>query len=149
MANSVDEMQSKKAFFAWLAQRHPELLRAAIRQAKREGAIEPFGFGVGQTETEAEKPAGETEKAWYERLLDTVTETAGKILPVYYQSKAQRELIELNLERAKQGLPPIESTQVAPTIRTQVGIDPAVMNMLVFGGLGLAVFLMAQRKGRR
>lgn len=158
-----EELQAQKAYFAWLAQNNPNVLRAAIKEAKKKGAIEPFGFsaaphpwsfGFGQSNggeamaTAMSKPAGESEKAWYETLLDTVTETAGKILPIYYQSKAQKELIELNADRAKQGLPPIDSSQVAPTIRTQVGMDPAMLNMLVLGGVGIAIFMAMGRKRR-
>lgn len=73
------------------------------------------------------------------------------ILPSYYQFKAQQDLIELNLERAKHGQSPIDSSYIAPTVK--VGASTDIQRMLTFGLIGAfglaALNIFMRSKSRR
>ena len=54
-----------------------------------------------------------------------------------------QKLLELNIQRAAAGLPPITAASVAPTIN--VGLDAQIKNMLMIGGIAV-IALMALKK---
>ena len=57
----------------------------------------------------------------------------------------QRRLLNVQLERARQGLPPLAASEYG--VGVSVGIDPATRNMLLIGGVALvAVLLLARRR---
>ncbi len=57
----------------------------------------------------------------------------------------QQQILQANIDRAKQGLPPINTGALAPTYN--VGLTPELKNMLIVGGIVLAVILL-MKKGR-
>lgn len=84
--------------------------------------------------------------------LDSINSLAGKIgslVGTVTAADAQRQLIDLNLERAKRGLAPISASAVAPQMN--VGIAPDVKNLLVYGALGIGGAMLVSRflKSRR
>lgn len=57
----------------------------------------------------------------------------------------QRRLLNVQLERARQGLPPLAASEYG--VGVSVGIDPVTRNMLLIGGVALvAVLLLARRR---
>lgn len=56
----------------------------------------------------------------------------------------QQQLLEVNVERAKQGLPPISASEIAPTVN--VGISPEIKQLLIMGGVGLLLLFLLTRK---
>ena len=119
-----------QAFMAWVRREHPILFRAAEKQASK--------AGLGQVEA---KTAGTGLTIW-QRLVNTVTDIA----PQYLQYQAQKDLLEVQLQRASQGLPPLDPTSYAPAV--QVSIDPVQAQLaaeaawdrakpFVFGSLAL------------
>lgn len=132
-------------FFKWLDKTAPELSKAARAIVfPPKTSINPLSivlstgaFGLGQ-DTTADTTA---EQSIWDRLSSTIE----KLLPFYAQYKQQRELIKLNIERAKQGLPPIEAEQIAPQVR--VGLTSDTQRLLLFGVIGvIGVLLLATRK---
>jgi hypothetical protein len=130
-------------FFKWLDKTAPELSKAARANVfPPKTSINPLSivlstgtFGLGQ-DTTAEPS-----------IWDKLTNTIEKLLPVYAQYKQQRELIKLNIERAKQGLAPIEAEQIAPQVR--VGLTSDTQRLLLFGVLGvLGIGLIMSMKRR-
>lgn len=57
----------------------------------------------------------------------------------------QRRIINAQLERARQGLPPLQPSEYAPAIN--VGLSPQTRNLLIYGGIALAVVLLLRRRG--
>jgi len=88
---------------------------------------------LGQTETTT---APVVQKAWYEKVLDTFQQA----VPIAAQAYTQKELLQLNMQRAKQGLPPIDTTQYSPAV--QVTTDPAMKNIMLIGLGILAVAVL-------
>lgn len=82
--------------------------------------------------------------SWGQDILNFFKET----LPVYYQSRAQKDLIELNLRRAEQGLDPIDTGTIAPQVNVGVSSDMMQLGYIAVGGLVL-VGLFSAFKARR
>lgn len=73
--------------------------------------------------------------------MDSVTSFAKQIAPIYSQVALLRE----QSKRRAAGLPPLDPSQIAPTLRVQAGVDPGVMNMgkiALYGGLGIGAALL-------
>ena len=49
------------------------------------------------------------------------------------------------LERARQGLPPLQPSEYAPAIN--VGLSPQTRNLLIYGGIALVAVLLLRRRG--
>jgi len=79
-------------------------------------------------------------------------EAGGVLKDIYVtatQADAQRQIIDLNAERARRGLPPLSAEYVSPQVN--VGMSPATRTLVTYGAIGLAaVYLLPQlMKGRR
>jgi hypothetical protein len=57
----------------------------------------------------------------------------------------QRRILNAQLERARQGLPPLQSSEYAPAIN--VGLSPQTRNLLIYGGIALVAVLLLRRRG--
>jgi hypothetical protein len=79
-------------------------------------------------------------------LFAQFTDILKQALPAYQQVKILRE----QEKRRAAGLPPLETEQLAPTVRVQAGLDPQLVKMLMFGGLavGGALLFMGLTKRR-
>ncbi len=81
---------------------------------------------------------------WGNAILSTIKST----VPAFLQVKTQNDLMNINIKRAEQGLPPIDSSSLAPTVN--VGVSPGVTQMgyIAIGGLMLfgLVSMMKKRK---
>ena len=131
------EHLARAQFVTWLQDKHPELLTAVLTKSE-----------LGQVK-EAPK------KSLWDKIIDGVT----AIGPAYLQYEAQRKMLKLNIDRAKQGLPPLDPDVygAVPTIRTEVDISPEMagqlkagimgigMNTLLLIGAGLAVFMLMRK----
>jgi len=68
------------------------------------------------------------------------------LAPAYLQFRNQKKIMAMQLQRAKQGLPPLNVEQLAPTVRVQAGLSPDIKRfilpaMALIGGLGLFLVL--------
>lgn len=90
-------------------------------------------------------------------ILDSIVGIIGKAVkaaPAIFQTKAQINLIKVNLARAKRGLPPIDTSVVTPTVRVQTELSPEVTRkiitagkaglnkVLIWSGIGAAALVM-------
>lgn len=73
-----------------------------------------------------------TGENWYDALA--------RLLPVLASTYQQKQLLQVQVDRARQGLPPLDVTQYAGGV--QVGMSPELQRMLLWGG-GLALGLLA------
>lgn len=154
-------------FAAWLKEKMPDVFavaeEAAINQSQRLKAIQAGVGSNGQlggfmdffsapieTVKEATTATTTAVKSTWEKLLDGAI--AGGTAYLTYQN--QKDMLALNIERAKAGLPPVDSATTAPVIRTQVDLDPQLAqdlasnvgssinrNMMIFGGLAIAALI--------
>jgi len=145
--------QARLQFVTWLRKTHPEIYRAAMasteawrrKSAARTGNAATLE-GLGQTT----KGGAVEEQSFWQKLGGTLT-TIGT---TYLTYKTQKDAMEINLGRAEQGLPPIDTSYAAPVVRTQIEISPeiaarlqetggeAMRKMMMFGGLALAAVVV-------
>lgn len=100
-----------------------------------------YGLGavdvtVGTTDTAAQVASDPT-------VFDKFLSTLKEMVPAYANYQLTRDLYSLNMERAKQGLPPIDAAAVSPQVN--VGLAPQTQQLLVVGGLGLLAVLLLTR----
>jgi hypothetical protein len=77
-----------------------------------------------------------------ESWIDTLT----KLVPALTMTVQQVQLMQLNIERAKNGLPPIDIASYSG-IGVNVGISPATRNLIIYGGIALvAVFFLTRSR---
>lgn len=76
-------------------------------------------------------------------VLDKLALNLDKILASVLTYKQSEKILDINLERAKQGLPPIDAGSVAPTVN--IGVSNSVTNLLLIG-LAVAGFLYLVKK---
>lgn len=121
-------------FSEWLRKNYPEIYENVIITMPEafipEFALSGFRMsGVGIVE-------GEPVTDWAKSISDTIA----SLLPTYAQYRLQKDLINLNIKRAEQGLPPVSSMDMAPQVN--VGVSSNVENIAkvaVFGVLGLGL----------
>jgi len=88
--------------------------------------------------------------AWYSDILDFAKEA----VPAYLAYDAQKDLMDLNMERAQQGLDPIDPGLTAPQIRVVHDLPPETRgiidqfkmggNVLMWAALGLGAFFVVR-----
>jgi len=66
-----------------------------------------------------------------------------RILPTIIATDAQRRILQVQLERARAGLAPLDVAGYGAAV--QVGIDPATRNALLLGAAALAAVLLLRR----
>jgi hypothetical protein len=71
-------------------------------------------------------------------------DTLQKLVPALTMTVQQVQLMQLNIERAKGGLPPIDIASYSG-IGVNFGLSPETKNLLIYGGIALvAVFFLTR-----
>ena len=141
------QAKARLQFVDWLKELNPSFAEAVIQYAEQKtgGISAP---GLGQIVGPPESGGG----SFWEKIV----EGAASLGITYLTLKNQRDAMQINLDRAQVGLPPIDVATSAPVIRTQVDIDPELaaklasnvgssintgMLWLAAGGVALFFFL--------
>lgn len=75
-------------------------------------------------------------------------DTLARAIPLLAATVQQKQLLDVQVQRAKAGLPPLNVSQYAAG--AQVGLSPDTKQFLMIGGIALAaVFLLPQLLGAR
>ncbi len=129
--------RNRQAFVTWVKNWAPDIYAAAKFKADQEELTDGT---LGQL-------AG-----WWESFSTSVTDLGGK----YLQFQTQKEILDAQLERMKQGLPPLQTSEYAPTIAikpdagTTAEITGAIGagfgRMLPFIAIGGVAFILLMRK---
>lgn len=93
-----------------------------------------------------------TQPAATMKLVDMLSQAAN----VFLSAKQQKDLQKLNLERARQGLPPLDTAAYAeasaPVMKVQGGVDAGTRKIIwsvglgTLGLLGLGLFIMSGKR---
>lgn len=160
------QIRAAMQFTAWLQKYSPELHAALMERVGEPpaagalgqlaeswdmlGQIDPFG-GVGAP---TETTTGNGQWDWAKELLSSGIEAAKTIVPQVLQYKTQQQILDMNVERAKAGLPPIDPGVIAPQVKVIHDVAPefrpAILaaggmgNMLLWGGLALGAFMLVR-----
>lgn len=83
---------------------------------------------------------------WYENFLNTVASVAGQYLTL----EQQKEFAEIQTERMRQGLPPLDVSQYAPGV--QVGVSQStertILTVAAIGAAGAIAYALLSRPSR-
>lgn len=122
-------------FMDWLKTDQPEIYADLVRK------LETGEVGA----TTAQTTATATQPLWQRIVsgLSTLTATVAG-------AQAQKRILDLNIQRASQGLPPVDAASMAPVVRTEVAITPEMAadlragasKALIYGGIAAAGLLL-------
>jgi hypothetical protein len=110
-----DQRKARLQFATWVKQRDPALYARAIEAAKSASPEAVSGLGLASD--------------FWTKFTDGLTQLATASIAL----KSQKAILDTNIARAQQGLPPIDMSAGAPVIRTQIGVDPATAARLQEG----------------
>lgn len=137
----VGPEKARLMFATWVKKRHPALYEKAFKETV---ATEVSGIGEAQ----------ETGKSFWQKVTESLTSLGTG----YLTYKNQKDMLELNIKRAEQGLPPLDAGATAPVVRTQIDVEPEIADRLsagigaglqkslLIGGAALAAILLLKKK---
>lgn len=71
-----------------------------------------------------------------------------RLLPTIAATYQQKQLLDVQVERARNGLAPLDASQYAPGVK--VGLSPEVQKLMMWGGIAaLAIFAVMAMQRRR
>lgn len=135
-------MNSKQAFIEWVKNNDPFIYNLAVGRykAKQSGLSGTADF------------------------FSSLTDTIKNVVPAVMNYRQQNKIMDVQIQRAKQGLPPLETSQYAPVIKVETAITPESeaaakrigvdlvkqgvgdMKPIFFGGLALMAFLFYKNR---
>lgn len=124
---------TQQQFVNWLRVNEP-----IVFQSAKNAANNAVGLSAADT----------AEGNWW----DSFVGAAKQLVPVIVQAKSQKKILDVQLRRAQQGLPPLDAGQIAPTVRVQAGLTPSMKKILIPSlaiGAGLLFYFMMGRKKRK
>lgn len=69
-----------------------------------------------------------------------------RVLTTVVATEQQRQILQIQVERAKKGLPPIDSSQFG--VGVNVGLSPETLKIASIGGIAiLAILFLTRKKG--
>lgn len=156
------QIRAKLQFLANVKDKYPQLYRAALTKP---GSVGLSGLGTTVEEMIAAQNAGtdfpnplntatssastDTAVPWYTNILNSAIDTIKQLTPVYVGTQQAKTCIQVNAERAKSGLSPIDCASGGLAPQVSVGVSPDV-KMMMYIGLGIgAVYLLMRGLRKR
>lgn len=136
---------NREKFVAWLQEFSPGIAIAAAKHA--DAATQ--AAGLGQVTTTVSEPAA---TGWFDSFMTK----AGELGSQFLAYRTQKQILDIQIERAEAGLPPLETSQLAPTIKVETtpeatrqitsaigtGLKTLATPLLIAAaGIGLLLFL--------
>lgn len=149
MMNLPGNPRGMRGFFAWLDATQPTIGRAVRANLKRPGTLGALGISAPSEITTTQAPVAPSVA---DRIKDIVLGVSQAYL-TYEQTQAQKKVMDLQLQRARAGLPPADINMeqyglTGPSV--SVGLSSTTRTMLLYGGVGLAaVYLLPKLIGKR
>jgi len=151
-------MASKKvkaytSFVRYVRTNYPSLYSAAVAKNSRiiGGTRGLNGLGITVDEMLVEQNAFAEPKTeqWYESILGSLTDTIKNLAPAYVGVQQAKTCIDINAQRAKAGLSPLncDAAGLMPQAQVNVGISKEIQ-MLAFVALGIGALYMFTQKVR-
>jgi hypothetical protein len=128
-------------FMVWLRRAHPRMHGNVVARMSDQLA----GLGLSPPTSVPEVAAAADKPGMAQQILSTVKELVQVGLPLYQQDK----IFKLQLRRAEQNLPPLDTSALADASAIRVGVDGATRNtgLMIAGavGLGLVGYALLRR----
>lgn len=130
----IHPLQARSNYLNWMRRNHPQYYGAVMNYAARNAPLT-----LGDTASEQSNPTSVANQSWWEKVVDGAT----KLGTAYLGYKQQRDLNKINLERAKLGQDPLETSDYQTGIN--VGLSPSTRDLLLYAGLGLIGVLLVKK----
>lgn len=139
-----------KGFFLWLQSHNPRLYAVAMP-----GIRSPSLSGLGLTADAAQIPVAAQETG---AVKPSITDRIREILAVAAQTyltaqqvKAQQKVLDMQLQRAQSGLPPLDIDMAAygAVPSAQVGLSADTRSLLMWGAAALAAVYLVPKFFKR
>lgn len=102
----------------------------------------PFGMDVAQSQAiESFAPGATKIIAENQTPGESWIDTAQKILTGLVMTEQQRQLMQLNIERARQGLPPIDINRYSG-VGVNVGLSQGTQQLVLYLALGAGALIL-------
>jgi len=108
------------------------------------GQADPYPYSAYQPVIEQTAPGMTKVINQQSQPGESWIDTAQRALTMLVMTNTQRQLMQINLERARQGLPPISAAQAGLSVGVEVGAE--TKQLLIFGGLALLAVLALSRR---
>lgn len=135
--NKAKTIRHRQAFINWVKNWAPGLY---VRAKKKADLVEATEGTLGQL------------GGWWDTFQESITDLGGK----YLQFRTQKEILEAQLERMRAGLPPLQTSEYAPTIAIKPdpgttreitgAIGAGLGRMLPFIAIGGVALLVMMRR---
>lgn len=133
----------KQGFLLWLKATQPKVYQQVA--AHLQGGLQGFG------DVAADASTGAASSSWTDTLKSLVN-TYAQVYLTKSQLDLQKKATNLQLQRAAQGLAPLDIDTSSFTPKAQVGLDSGTSNLVKYGMIGAAVlgllFFMKPHRGR-
>lgn len=180
--NAEQKTRAAQQFIGWVKRFHPEMHAAIVSragEAPKAGALNQLGaawdmfypsmyyggtgygaryhtdaqhLGQFPGEDAAVPTSTQDSGAWYTEIFKFAKEA----VPAYMAYDAQKDIMNMNIERAKQGLPPIDPGLTAPQVKVIHQLPPEVqaevinwknnaIKIAIWAAVGLAGFFVIRR----
>ena len=140
-----------RGFFNWMRVKDPRMYALAMPAIKTRSALSGLGItGDAATAAASVSESGPVAPSITDKVKDILT-TLSQAYLTNEQLKAQRKVLDFQLKRAQQGLPPLDinMSQYGLTPTAQVGLTSDTKNLLIWGGAALAAVFLIPRLIRR
>jgi hypothetical protein len=125
---STNSAHAQAAFIQWLRGNYPNLYQRAMSES---------GLRLGDFASAISN------------IFGTIKDTVAKLAPVYVQTRAEMELLKINIARAKAGQMPVNSAQEAADeasgYRGSGFSFASIPPVFLYGGLALLAFFLFKR----
>lgn len=116
--------EAQQQFVSWLQMNNPTLYKATVSRV-----------GMGDHD----------KTTWWGSFIGAAKE----LTPIIVGARSQKKLLNVQMKRAQQGLPPLNTSEIAPTVRVQAALSPDIKRIMIpalaVGGLLLLFFVMKKK----
>jgi hypothetical protein len=168
-------VNAKELYLAWVRSNYPQQYISALRKvASKPRSLGGLGDDLTasfispdvQTMVDTSQVSPDvtaaidnaTQTSGAASVFDSITNALSNVAQTYLQTSAQQNLLSVNTQRARQGLPPLTANGVPVTAASLAPANSSIYmlerriagavspNFLIFGGLALVGFLMLGRR---
>lgn len=148
-------LHAKTQFLTHVRRAYPALFRAATLKAeKRSPGLS--GLGISVEEMLAEQNAfaepgtpsstGTAAASWLDNALNSAIDAVKQLVPVYVSAQQAQTCVQVNADRARNGLAPIDCASGGLAPQVSVGVSPDV-KFIMWGSLAIgAVYLLTKKR---
>jgi len=132
--STEQKVRAAKQFIAWVHRFSPEWYAEIMARvpesppaAGLSGLGESWGLGADTWPVETStSSSGDSWMDWANKITDVASNVVTKAIPAIYSAKQTIAVADVNLERAKQGLPPLDPQATAAQINVTHTLPPEV-----------------------